>query len=214
MKLEKNLFIPKNNQHPRIHSKELDQKFGFNIDLIEKNIEDKFDSNSWVGLEPEILQTPYSEILEFLSHLGSFKPSSIIDLGSGYGRVALVMKALFKQCEFIGYEIHHQRAQEGNRVFKSLELENCHIQATDILKEDFLLPDSDVYFIYDFTDPHDQKRILNQLSDKVFTNEFFIIAKGQGVRSLIQAKYPQFYSLYRPLHMDSYSIYCTFKDLV
>ncbi len=212
--LTPSLFICTDDLHIRVHSKKLDDLFGFQINKCEAIIsEDETEFNSWIGLEPEILQTPYSEIFQYFCALKDYRIEKIIDFGCAYGRVAIVSSAVFKDSHFFGYEVIKERANEGNRVLKKLGLKNSHIYYEDILEDSFKIEKADVYFIYDFSDPIQQKVILDKLSENVFDNKFFIIARGLGVRSLIQNKYPQFHSLYKPLHLDSASIYSSFTNL-
>ena len=64
--LTPSLFICTDDLHIRVHSKKLDDLFGFQINKCEAIIsEDETEFNSWIGLEPEILQTPYSEIFQY-----------------------------------------------------------------------------------------------------------------------------------------------------
>lgn len=223
-------FRTPKNLHPRLHAKELDQRLGFHIPKIEQKLLRKYQAydklsdptdrkqhfegtQAWIGLHPQILQTPYSEILDFLSYLVPFGPQKIIDLGAGYGRVGIVLNALIPNCQFVGYEILPQRFKEARRMFERLELTDCEMRSDNIIADDFTLPSADAYFIYDFSDPHDLRTLLDQLSEKIHNEEFFVIAKGDGVRSLIQHKYPQFYVVNGALHKKNWSLYSSFTEV-
>ena len=136
--------------HPRLHSFEIDQKLGFDIESIEHFISNHYRSypgteNAWIGLEPEILQTPYSEILDFLSLITNKNKVRVIDFGAAYGRVGIACEKVFSTYEFIGYEIVKERAKEGNRVFKELEITSSIIKTDNILDNSFDLPEADLY---------------------------------------------------------------------
>ena len=170
-------------------------------------------TQAWIGLNPQILQTPYNEILNFLALLQKYSPKILVDLGEGYGRVGLVMKALMPEAEFLGYEIIDSRLVEAERIFKLLGLDNCKMSNANILEEDFEIPVADIYFIYDFSDPHDLKKILNRISKKLYQDKFFIVAKGEGIRSMIQLKYPEFWASHGVIHDEKWSLYSSYCDL-
>lgn len=218
-----NFKTPKN-MTDKEYSQVLDESFGFNINLIEEKLcKDLMEldvnyklgkSRTWIGLHPQIFQTPYAEIDIFLAKLKDYKPNSIVDLGAGYGRVALVMQKHLPGSTFLGYELVKERCDEGNRIFKKQGLKNCKLIDTNIVAEDFRIPKADIYFIYDFSDQPDQKKLLDIFSTMMESNRFFLVVRGKSMRSLIQNKYPEFYNCFNPLHEENWSIYSTWCDLV
>lgn len=215
---------------PRKFSRNLDKDLGFKISKIERKLLTKYrafnknidDSNkkkhfagteTWIGLHPQVLQTPYSEITHFFSYLRNQEISSVVDFGAGYGRIGIVLSALYPKARFIGFEIVKERCDEGSRVFKTLGLDNCKIQNINILEEDFIVPKADIYFIYDFSDPHDLRIILKKLSSKLYKEPFYLVAKGEGIRSLIQLKYPEFWNCNGAVHEENWSLYSSMSDL-
>lgn len=199
-------FIPKNDLHSKIHSKRIDQILGYRIKRIEVNLLKKYqayykltdESNkkqhfegtqTWIGLHPQTLQTPYGDIFEALCLLKRVPVSKLIDIGAAYGRVGIVSSCLFPKARFIGYEVLDKRVEEGNRVFNKLGLINNEIVLQNVLEEDFVLPQGEIYFIYDFSDPGDVVKILDQLAERYGKYEFFIITKGDGVEELMQGRY-------------------------
>ena len=141
-------------KNPREHSHELDVALGFEILKIEKNLikHSKSTCNTgvggerWIGLNPHILQTPYSEISHFLSLFKEYDLQKVVDFGAAYGRVAFVMNALYPQASFLGYEIVEERQVEAQRVLNSFDMKNCQILKQNILEESFQVPKADVYF--------------------------------------------------------------------
>lgn len=195
--------------HPRRQSKNIDRKLGFKIPKIEDKLQQKYrayyrdnDLNSrkqhyegtqtWIGLHPQVLQTPYSDIHRCLSYLLDKEISSIVDIGAGYGRVGIVAKSLFPDVEFKGFEIIKKRSDEGNRIFQKIGLDDCSISNEDVLKEDFHLPIAQVYFIYDFSEAEDICMILDQLEDRYNSSNYYLITKGDRVDSMIERKYKFF----------------------
>lgn len=217
-------------EHPRVHSKKLDKILGYRIPKIEQKLLKQYraydtladESNrkqqyqgtqTWIGLHPQVLQTPYHHIKQFLSILKKYNPRVVVDLGAAYGRMPLVMNAVLGPSEFIGFEILPERLDEANRIHQKLNLLNCSMRQQDILAQDFDLPDADIYFIYDFSNPMDIRKILLKLKEKLHRDKFFIVATGEGVRSLIQLKFPEFWSLHGVVHKNGWSLYSSFVDL-
>lgn len=192
-------------------AKRLDKILGFKIPKIEQKLLKKYQSyfhgdesgrkkrfegsQTWIGLHPQVLQTPYSEILSFCEILKEFNPKTIVDIGAAYGRIGIVMTTYFPEAKFIGYELIPQRLEEANRMFEVLELHNCCMIEEDLSKESFTPPAADVYFIYDFSDPLDIRKILTQVKEATAGKQAFIIAKGEFIQPIIRRKYPEFVSI-------------------
>ena len=214
------LFQTPEGRSDREYSQELDKSLGFKINEIEEELMlqhrpyDQYEgSQTWIGLNAQVFQTPYQEIYDFLNFIKPLELKSLVDLGAGYGRLAIVMSQVVPEMSFIGYEIMKERFEEGKRVLGNLELDSYELRKEDILKEDFILPEADVFFIYDFSDPMDIRKILDIIDKKFFERKLLIVARGKGIRSLIQSKYPQFFRCFEPHHNENYSIYSSFCDL-
>ena len=137
--LDSNTFILPENMREREHSKMIDRLLGFKILKIEQKLikqykpfymntdytgdKKSFDegAEAWIGLHPQILLTPYSEIHKILSAMEKFNVKSITDFGCAYGRIGIVASAMFPECKFIGYEIVSERAREAERILKTLD---------------------------------------------------------------------------------------------
>lgn len=219
-----------NMKNCRSFSRDLDKRLGFRISQIESKLLKKYrafdktsdssnkkkhfeGSETWIGLHPQVLQTPYSEIIHFFSYLRNKDIKKVVDFGAAYGRIGLVLAALYPDAEFTGYEIVEKRSSEATRVFGSLGLSRLSMRNQNILDECFELPSADIYFIYDFSDPHDLRVILKKLSEKLYKEDFYLVAKGEGVRSLIQLKYPEFWNCNGVIHEQNWSLYSSKEDL-
>ena len=148
-------------------AKDIDSHLGFKIPKIERKLLKKYrayykksdssnskgfhsESETWVGLHPQVLLTPYAEIHRFLTFLKSYDPKIVVDLGAAYRRIGIVMSNILPTAQFKGFEIVTERLEEAKRVYASLLLENCQIEHQNILDDSFEIPDADIYFIYDF----------------------------------------------------------------
>lgn len=216
---------------PKEHSKNLDKFFGFKIIKVEQKLLKKYrpfyiadetsikesyqkNSEAWIGLHPQTLMTPYSEILEILYSISSFKILRITDFGCAYGRIGIVASSMNPLCEFTGFEVVSERAREGRRIFNNLNLNLNQILTQNILDQDFDIPISDVYFIYDFGHVEHIKIILKKLSDIINNHDFVLIAKGDEVRSIIQLYFPIFYSRHQPIHKKGWSAYINYSQTI
>lgn len=229
--LNSNIFELPHGMGPKEHSKNLDKIFGFKIIKVEKKLLKKYkpfyiadegstknsyqhNSEAWIGLHPQTLMTPYSEILEIFCSLSSFKTLRITDFGCAYGRIGIVASSMNPLCEFTGFEVVSERAREGRRIFNNLNLNLNQILTQNIMDHDFELPTSDVYFIYDFGHVEHIKIILKKISEKINLHEFVLVAKGDEVRSIIQLYYPIFYSRHRPIHKKGWSAYINYSEKI
>jgi hypothetical protein len=204
----------------------LDQYFGFHIDEIEahllvaaKDINPYGNhhtwgqalhqgNQTWVGLHPQSILTPYQELLEICQLLNPVAGQTIVDLGAGYGRMGLVMKLHFPEVHFLGLEFVGERVKEGQRILKEQHCELARLEQADLTVDEFQLPDADYYFIYDYgTIPH-LRRTMQQIEDKVVAKKNFkVIARGKGIRSLIGHEHPWLASVFEAVHRTNYSIY-------
>lgn len=210
--------------HPRIHAKLLDKKFGFKIPKIEEKLNQKYraydrendtsnrkqhyqGTQTWIGLHPQVLQTPYNNILACLSKLKDISVNTIVDIGAGYGRVGLVMNSVFPESTFIGYEIINKREREGNRIFEKLGMDNCEIRNQNVLEDGFDIPDAEVYFIYDFSEKEDLCQILDKLVKKAKKKKFYLITHGDRIDFLLEKKYKMFWNKNGFIALDNLRIY-------
>lgn len=211
-------------EHPRLHAKSLDRVLGYKIPKIEVKLLQKYraydqqndDSSkkqhykgtqTWIGLHPQALQTPYCDIYEALSLVKDLEIEHVVDIGAGYGRVGVVLSILYPDAKFTGYEIVKQRQLEGNRVFRRLGISNSEIELKNVLSIDFKLPDADIYFIYDFSEQDDILRMLQILSLKSTKKTFYLITRGDRVDYLMKYKFKHIWRLYIDLDSSGLKIY-------
>jgi hypothetical protein len=215
----------------RLHSEALDQVLGFRVFEIEEKLlslaKEKMPEGShktwgqalhggnqtWVGLSHQTLQTPYNELREMCELLNPPPKSCMIDLGAGYGRLGLVLGGMYPGVKFIGYEYVPERVQEGQRILTLAGCENAQLLEADLTSEFFQLPIAQFYFLYDYgTLPHIRKTLV-QLEKIAETSKFKVIARGKGVRSLIQYEFPWLADVYPVIHQEHFSIFSMSQEL-
>lgn len=218
------------NLHARLHAKYLDKEIGFKVSKTEAKLLRKYraydkqndDSNkkqhypgtqTWIGLNPNALQTTYNDIYDAFMILKEFNIEKVIDIGAGYGRVGLVMNSLIPKAQFIGYEIVKSRQLEGERIFEKYGLDNCQIINLNVLDEDFKLPQADIFFIYDFSELEDLGQILRKLAKRISHKNFFLITHGERIDYLMSNKYQEFWVKNGLLNLGELKIYSSNIDL-
>lgn len=205
-------------------STEIDHYFGFKVEEIEKALyfkarelrpQGNLDNlghvlhgghQTWIGLEPDTINTPYQELARMIELLSPAAGSNFIDLGASYGRLGLVLKLMAPEVNFSGYELVPERVIEGNRV---LNIWGCsgELFEADITSDDFQLPDAQYYFIYDFGKVQHIRKILNDLSTLADQRNFKVIARGKGIRSIIDHEHPWLSDVYAVIREENFAIY-------
>lgn len=232
IEIKKTISIPEfffndTEQTNREHSKSIDQFLGFRIVKIERKLLSQYRpfftnenevtkkklhsesgevGESWIGLNPQVLMTPYSELYDIFTFLKGRNIHSIIDIGCAYGRVGIVAKAFFPDVQFTGYEIVKKRILEANRINDLYDLD-LDIHNQNVLDEGFELPDSSVYFIYDFSHFMHIRKLLEMIQAKINLHPFILVAKGEDIRGIIQLFFPAFLVKHEPIYKKNWSIF-------
>lgn len=207
--------IPLTYAEAKKQSQFLDQKLGYQSELIEKNIIEKYPTQLketnrqlWIGLDLQALQTPYSELVQVIEFVKPKKNAQWIDLGAGYGRMGIVLGFLRSDIFFTGYEFLQERVEEGNRVYKIWNL-TAEIKQQDIGDEKFQLEYADLYFVYDFGSQKDILILLEKLRIVAQTQPVRVVARGRGIRNWIQMRFPWLCEVVTPQHFDHWSFFQT-----
>lgn len=202
-----------NYQEAKIQSEEIDLFLGFNIaDIEQKLIKNKIeeqDKKKWTGLDPQIFQTPYSELINFINLINPKETDTWVDLGAAYGRMGIVLFLLKPDMKFIGYEIVNERVLEANKVYQNWDMKNSSLIQDDIALNQFTIPLANLYFIYDFGSKNDIYYVLEKLRIISKSQKIKIIARGRGIRQWIMLDFPWLYAEHDPIHLEHISIFTT-----
>jgi hypothetical protein len=127
------------------------------------------------------VQSSYSTILLSLRYLKISPNSRFVDLGSGYGRVGLVVGLMRKDIEFTGFEFVKDRVDIANCAAEKFNIANkVRFLCQDLSSPDFKIPIADVYYLFDpFTDETYQ-HVLTQLTEIAAQKKITIITKGNA----------------------------------
>jgi hypothetical protein len=162
---------------------------------------------TWVGLELQTLQTPYSEILRILQLLKIKPYQHIIDLGAAYGRMGVVIGGLYIKNTFTGYEYVKARVDEGSRVYKELGFSRVQLIAQDLFAKDFELPQADVYFIYDYGQVEHIDYTLKQIAQVAQKRPIKVVVRGKFTKRIIADRHPWLELKYEGKLEELFSIY-------
>jgi len=212
------------------HTTAIDQRLGFRIADIEQDLYERAHgldpagnmqtwgrqmhggSQTWVGLESHALLTPYDELNRMCQQLAIGENGHIVDLGAGYGRMAFVLNHYQPSAYFTGVELVPERVSEGNRLFGKYGLRRAQLVEDNLFRPDFTLPLADAYLIYDYGNIEHIRWTMGQLQHLAGVHRFKVIARGKGVRTLIQYAHPWLTVLGVPYHEENFSIYSTYDD--
>lgn len=185
----------------KLPSQDLDKLLGFRVHEIEKDLHRQAlqkdpggnhhtwgaslhgGNQTWVGLHPETIQTPYAELIRICQKLELKTGEIVVDLGAGYGRLGIVLRELHPGVEFLGIECVPERVEEGKRVH------GLNLVQGDLTHSEFLPPEANHYFIYDFGKVSHIRDLLKKLSMIADRKKITITGRGKGIRSLISHEF-------------------------
>lgn len=132
------------------------------------------------------VQSSYAALLMALRYLKIPGGSRFIDLGSGFGRVGLVVGLLRPDIQFSGYEFVSHRVDIASAASQSLGISTkVKFFEQDLSAKDFFIPDAEIYYLYDpFTDDT-YKHVLAQLNEIAARKKINVITKGNAKLHLL-----------------------------
>jgi len=127
------------------------------------------------------VQSSYATLLTAISNLNLAQGCRFIDLGSGYGRVGLVIGLMRPDVDFIGYEFVEHRVDIANSSSEKLGLsEHVHFYTQDLSLKDFQIPEADIYYLYDPFSKETYDHVLSQLVEFGRKRPTTIATKGNA----------------------------------
>lgn len=208
-----------------LSSPEIDRHFGLRVNEIEESLYHAAKSlrpmgdlsnlghalhrghQTWIGLEPETLQTPYQELVKVCEYLRPEVGDLMIDLGAGYGRLGMVLHYFYPGVFFKGYELVPERVDEGNRIFEKFHCDKAKLFTQDLTDHKFQLPKANYYFIYDYGKVAHIRETLKQIEAFTESGNFKVVARGRGTRSIIEHEHPWLSQINPVIHDANFSIY-------
>ena len=212
------------------HSSSVDKILGFRIRYVEEMLiaeargfdpEGSHESwgptlhqgvQTWVGLDAQTLQTPYSEIIRILQLLKIRPYQHVIDLGAAYGRMGVVVGGVYPKNTFTGFEYVKARVEEGMRVYAELGLKRSQLVVQDLFSQDFQLPEADIYFIYDYGQVEHIDHTLKQIAQVARRRPVRVVVRGKFTREIISSLHPWLELKYQGKQEEQFSVYGAFLN--
>ena len=200
-------------EEEKSHAEQLDRVLGLRAnegveDLVRRG-RDSSNSQQWRGLALQSLLTPYTELRRIIADLDEIsKPGHLVELGSGYARLAHVLQACSPEWTYCGYEVVPERHAEAVRWrdHRSLSSSRYELRCEDL--RGCALPEAQVYFMYDYSDRDCIEETLSQMQDRARQgHRVVVVGRGGRTRSAIEKLHPWLAEIIPPLHRPRYSIY-------
>lgn len=180
----------------------------YQLDLdmqVDHNAKERLYQRSGVGV-----QSGYSTILLALHSIDALPGSTIVDLGSGYGRVGLVCSLMRPDLNFIGYEYVPHRVENSEIACKNLALsDSLSFKVQDLSLATFTIPDASCYYLYDPFSEETYKYVLEQIVEVSRKRKVTIVTKGNARNWLL--KISQDHNWPKPAYIDESNL-CIFKS--
>lgn len=155
------------------------------------------------------VQSGYSTVLTALNHLQLADSARFVDLGSGYGRVGLVVGLLRPDINFVGYEYVPHRVHISAKTAERFQLhEHVKFEIQDLSLEEFSIPEAEVYYLYDPFSEETYKYVLDQLIEISRRKSIVIVTKGNARKWLLDVAARENWS--QPKQYDSGNL-CVFR---
>ncbi|OYZ22271.1 MAG: hypothetical protein B7Y39_07665 [Bdellovibrio sp. 28-41-41] len=127
------------------------------------------------------VQSSYATTLLALRYLNLTKGSRFIDLGSGYGRIGLVVGLMRPDIQFTGYEFVKERVDIANKASENLSMtQHVQFRTQDLASTDFKIPPADTFYIFDSFSDATYAVIMEQLQEMTLHRKITVVTKGNA----------------------------------
>ncbi len=171
----------------------LDALMGINTDSIHKQI--LLDLGEGDGLDPELKrskygdeeiwfdkngeqQTSWSELINLVEAMDLEDGQLVADLGSGTGRLGLLIGLLRPNVSFIGLELVDIRVKWANSAARSNGFLNVHFKTENLADPNLQLPEADHFYLFNPTIPETSDILAEKLTRLSLSHPFRIYIYG------------------------------------
>lgn len=127
------------------------------------------------------VQSSYATTILALRYLNLPKGSRFIDLGSGYGRIGLVVGLMRPDIQFLGYEFVKERVDIANKASGHFSLDkHVNFITQDLSLPSFKIPVADTYYIFDSFTEATYATVMDQLQEMTLHKRITVVTKGNA----------------------------------
>lgn len=156
------------------------------------------------------VQSTYNTIIIALNYLRIPLNARFVDLGSGYGRVGLVVSLLRPDIDFKGYEFVSNRVDLANAATHKLGIQKkTQFFHQDLSLADFKIPEAEVYYMFDPFTAETYTHVIAQLNVIAATKKIMIITKGNAREQFMTVAEKKNWSAPQ---VFSYGNFCLFRS--
>lgn len=116
-------------------------------------------------------QTHYSLLMDVFNYLLPKDGESIIDVGSGFGRVGLFIGLCFPKVQYLGLELVAERVECSNKAAVRNNFKNISFKEQDLLLPEYALPTADYYYFYDPLELEGLQKVSLDLKNQSVLNQ-------------------------------------------
>jgi hypothetical protein len=139
------------------------------------------DNHIWGGMTVHSIQSGYYGLFHLLTLLDLQPGQTLVDVGSGYGRVGHTLGMIWDRVNFVGYEIAPERVHAARANAERLGLgERVRYIEQDLQSPNLHLAPADVYFLFDPTTEAARLRVIEDLREKWFRGLRFRVVVISG----------------------------------
>lgn len=191
----------------KAHAELVDQWLGFDTAEIENHLRIHAipQQQTWAELSLQSFQTPYCELRSALNEMDPKISETVVDLGSGYNRLAFIMGRHYPNCQYIGIEIAEDRVTHSQQRLASWGYTNALLKTGNLVDEP--LPLAEHYFIYDFGHNKAIQSVLEKLKCLSQVQQIQILARGRATRHFILNENPWLTANFAPKHFEHFSLF-------
>lgn len=138
------------------------------------------------------VQSGYSTILVAIQQLNILPNTRFIDLGSGYGRMGLILGLVRPDIQFIGYEYVEHRVDISRAAAEKFEIQDqVQFLTQDLSDKEFNIPNAEIYYMYDPFTEDTYRHVLSQLISISHKQKISIATKGNARSWLLEISQKQ-----------------------
>ncbi len=177
------------------------------LEIARKSIQREVDRRTWIGFSSQDFQTTYHEFKEILDFLKPSSGQTIVDIGSAYGRMAIVQTIFYPDSKFVGYEIVKSRHEEAERINRQWGYQKSEFYNLDVTDSQVEIIPAEFYFIYDFSNRRDLDLVLQKLKVIAQKSEIRLIGRGRGISHWIFELAPWLTEVKEPIFQNTWTVY-------